>query len=136
MAGTSTAHARSFVSGESENEMASTSISFADTRGWSTSVQEGFGVARTDGESEAWTHGTNRSTTQGNTVTNSESVTDGFSDTIGHTETRGIAFTEGETITHGESVSLSPFYEYVREEIETPVFLAPEEQKLLVIQRL
>jgi hypothetical protein len=136
MAGTSTAHARSFVSGESENEMASTSISSADTRGWSTSVQEGFGVARTDGESEAWTHGTNRSTTQGNTVTNSESVTDGFSDTIGHTETRGIAFTEGETITHGESVTLSPFYEHVREEIETPMFLAPEEQKILVIQRL
>ena len=31
---------------------------------------------------------------------------------------------------------MSPFYEYVREEIETPVFMTPEEQKLLVMQRL
>jgi hypothetical protein len=33
-------------------------------------------------------------------------------------------------------VALTPFYEYQREDIETPVFLTPEEQKLLVMQRL
>jgi hypothetical protein len=93
-------------------------------------------VAETQGESEAWTHGKNRSTTRGTTITNSESVTDGYSDTVGKTLTRGEAFTNGETISHGESVTVSPFYEYVREEIETPTFLTPEEQKLLVMQKL
>ena len=33
-------------------------------------------------------------------------------------------------------MTLSPFYEYRREEIETPTFLTPEEQKLLVMQKL
>src|SRR2546426_8634393 len=33
-------------------------------------------------------------------------------------------------------MTVSPFYEYVREEIEAPTFLTPEEQKLLVMQKL
>jgi hypothetical protein len=31
---------------------------------------------------------------------------------------------------------VSPFYEYIREETETPVFLTPEEQRLLEMQKL
>jgi hypothetical protein len=127
---------------DSSNESDSTTRSRADTVGLSESEgcssgwNEGHGIAHTDGESEAWTSGTNRSTTRGTTVTNSEQFTDGYSDSVGHTDTRSIGFTEGETITQSESFTLSPFYEYVREEIETPVFLTPEEQKLLVMQRL
>jgi hypothetical protein len=136
MVGSSVGHATNHMQSISDGEMDSTSRSSADTEGWSRSVQEGHGVAETQGESEAWTRGTNRSTTRGKTVTNSEQATDGYSDTVGHTDTHGIAFTEGETITDGESVTLSPFYEYRREEIETPTFLTPEEQKLLVMQKL
>jgi hypothetical protein len=134
--GSSAGHASSRMQSSSEAEMDSTSVSEADTEGWSRGVQEGFGVAHQTGESEAWTHGTNRSTTRGTTVTNSESVADGYSDTVGKTFTRGESLTEGETITHGESYTLSPFYEYRREEIEAPTFLTPEEQKLLVMQKL
>jgi hypothetical protein len=142
MYGSAAGHAQSHMRGENFSESDSTSFSSADTaglsdtEGWSSGWNEGYGVARTDGESEAWTRGTNRSTTRGTTVTNSESVSDGYSDTVGKTFTRGQAFTEGETITHGESVTLSPFYEYRREEIEAPTFLTPEEQKVLVMQRL
>jgi hypothetical protein len=136
MHGSSTGHANSRMQSESESEIDGTAFSSADTEGWSRGWSEGHGVAETQGESEAWTHGKNRSTTRGTTITNSESVTDGYSDTVGKTFTRGEAFTEGETITHGESVTVSPFYEYVREEIETPTFLTPEEQKLLVMQKL
>jgi hypothetical protein len=136
MVGSSAGHATNHMQSSSEAEMDSTSLSSADTEGWSRSVQEGHGVAETQGASEAWTRGTNRSITRGKTVTNSEQVTDGYSDTVGHTDTQGIAFTEGETVTRGESVTLSPFYEYRREEIETPTFMTPEEQKLLVMQKL
>jgi|RhiMetStandDraft_8_1073273.scaffolds.fasta_scaffold00616_3 hypothetical protein len=31
---------------------------------------------------------------------------------------------------------MTPFYEYIREEIETPVFYTPEEQKLIEMQKL
>jgi len=136
MVGASVGHATTHMQSISDGEMDSTSRSSADTEGWAHSVQEGHGVAETQGESEAWTRSTNRSNTRGKTVTNSEQVTDGYSDTVGHTDTQGIAFTEGKTITHGESVTLSPFYEYRREDIETPTFLTPEEQKLLVMQKL
>jgi hypothetical protein len=136
MVGSSVGHATNHMQSISDGEMDSTSRSSADTEGWAHSVQEGHGVAETQGESEAWTRSTNRSNTRGKTVTNSEQVTDGYSDTVGHTDTQGIAFTEGKTITHGESVTLSPFYEYRREDIETPTFLTPEEQKLLVMQKL
>jgi hypothetical protein len=142
MSGSSAGHARSRMLSESDSESDSTSLSSADTsglsesEGWSSGWNEGYGVANTNGESEAWTRGTNRSTTRGNTVTNSESVTDGYSDSVGKTFTRGQAFTEGETTTHGESFTVSPFYEYAREEIEAPTFLTPEEQKLLVMQKL
>ena len=142
MTGSSASHAVSRMRGENASESESMShssadmVGFSESENWSSGWNEGHGVARTDGESEAWTQGTNRSTTRGKTVTNSESVTDGYSDTAGHTSTRGIGFTEGETVTHGRSWTLSPFYEYRREEIETPVFLTPEEQKLLVMQRL
>jgi hypothetical protein len=142
MRGSSTSHANSRMVSDSENESSSASFSSADTsglsksEGWSSGWTEGYGIAETQGESEAWARGTNRSITTGTTVTNSESVTDGYSDTVGKTFTRGTGFTEGETITHGESVTMSPFYEYRREEIETPTFLTPEEQKLLVMQKL
>jgi hypothetical protein len=136
MHGSSTGHANSRMQSESESEIDSAAFSSADTEGWSRGWSEGHGVAETQGESEAWMRGTNRSTTRGTTGTNSESVTDGNSDTVGKTFTRGEAFAKGETITHGESFTLSPFYEYRREEIATPTFLTPEEQKLLVMQRL
>jgi hypothetical protein len=136
MHGSSTGHATNRMQSTSEAEIDGTAFSSADTEGWSRGRSEGHGVAETQGESEAWTRGTNRSTTRGNTITHSESITDGYSDTVGKTFTRGDAFTEGETITHGASITLSPFYEYVREEIETPSFLTPEEQKLLVMQKL
>jgi hypothetical protein len=142
MVGTSTGHARSSMVSDSDSASTNTSISSADTSGisttdgWGTSWNEGYGIAQQSGQNEAWSYGNNRSTTRGKTVTNSESVTDGYSDTAGHTTTHGIAFTEGETITHGESFTLSPFYEYVREEIEAPTFLTPEEQKLLIMKKL
>jgi hypothetical protein len=142
MSGSSAGHARSRMLSESDSESSSTSFSNADTagfsesEGWSSGWNESHGAAQTEGESEAWTRGTNRSTTRGHKITNSESVTDGYSDTVGKTFTRGQAFTEGETTTHGESFTVSPFYEYDREEIEAPTFLTPEEQKLLVMQKL
>jgi hypothetical protein len=142
MIGSSASHARSHIVSDSNNESDSTTrssantVSLSESEGWTSGSNEGYGTAHTEGESEAWTSGTNRSTTRGISVTNSEQVSDGYSDTVGHTDTRGIAFNDGETITHGESVTMSPFYEYRREEIETPVFLTPEEQKLLVMQRL
>lgn len=134
--GTSTGHAHNRVHGESEMDTEGRSLSSTDTEGWSNGWNEGYGVARTDGASKAWAHGTNRSTARGTSVTKSESTTDGYSDTTGKTSTHGEAYTQGKTSTHGESVTLSPFYEYKREEIETPTFLMPEEQKLLVMQKL
>jgi hypothetical protein len=142
MVGTSASHASSSMVSTSNNESDNTTVSSAnttgssETAGWSSGWNEGHGVAYQRGENEAWTRGTNRSTTSGTTVTNSVSVTDGFSDTVGKTVSRGEAVTAGETITHGKSVTLSPFYEYVREEIEAPTFMTPEEQKLLEMQRL
>jgi len=142
MNGSAIGHAHSRMQATNDNESESTSLSNSDTvglsetGGWSSGRNEGHGIAQQTGESEAFTRGTNRSTTRGNTVTNSESVTDGYSDTVSKTVTRGEAFTHGEAITHGKSVTVSPFYEYVREEIETPNFLTPEEQKLLVMQKL
>lgn len=136
MIGSSSGRANSRSRSTTESEMDSTSVSSADTEGWSQGKQEGFGVAHQTGESAAWSRGTNRSTTRGQTVTHSTQTTDGYSDSVGHTSTRGGAFTKGQTITRGKSVALTPFYEYQREDIETPVFLTPEEQKLLVMQRL
>jgi hypothetical protein len=125
---------------DTESDSASTSsadtVGSSDTDGWSTTWNEGHGTAHTEGNNEAWTRGNNRSTTRGNTITNSEQVSDGYTDTVGNTITRGKAVTEGVTITSGESETVTPFYEYRREEIETPVFLSPEEQKLLVMQEL
>jgi Helicase HerA, central domain len=129
-------HATNHMQSISDGEMDSTSRSSSDTEGWAHSVQEGYGVAHQTGESEAWMRGTNRSLTLGNTVTNSASETEGTSDSVGHATTFGSALTEGETDTEGESVTMSPFYEYIREEIETPVFLTPEEQRLLEMQKL
>jgi len=142
MAGTSAGYAYNHMHATSDQEMENSSFSTADsegvaeTEGWSVGSHDDHGIAHQSGASEAWTRGTNRSTTRGTTITNTEAVTDGDSDTVGKTLTRGKALTEGETITHGESVALTPFYEYVREEIETPIFLTPEEQKLLVMQKL
>jgi hypothetical protein len=142
MVGSSTGHARTSMLSENDSTSNNTSFSSADTtglsdtEGWASSWNDGYGSAQQSGQNESWSYGTNHSTTRGNTVTNSESVTDGYSDTVGKTFTRGNAFTEGETITHGESFTLSPFYEYVREEIESPTFLTPEEQKLLIMQKL
>jgi hypothetical protein len=142
MVGSSTAHARSRGVSDTKNESDSTTRSNADTvgvaetEGWNTGVHESHGTAEQTGENEAWGAATNRSTTRGNSVTHSAQVSEGYSDTVGRTDTRGIAFTQGETLTHGESYTMTPFYEYVREEIKTPVFLTPEEQKLLVMQKL
>jgi hypothetical protein len=136
LVGSSAAHARSSLTGESENEMTGTSAASADMRGWSNSEQHGHAVAHQTGENAACTRGTDRSIARGNTVTNSTQATDGHSDTVGHTDSQGIAFTEGTTTTRGVSVAMTPFYEYRREDVETPVFLTPEEQKLLIMQRL
>ncbi|HZM20679.1 MAG TPA: hypothetical protein VFC02_02985 [Anaerolineales bacterium] len=136
MTGSSRSEANSRVRSTSESEMDTTSASASDTDGWSHGLQDGYSVANQLGTNEAWSHGTNRSTTRGQTVTNSEQITNGFSNTVGHTSTRGGAFTQGQTITRGTSVAVTPFHEYHREEIETPTFLSPEEQLLLVKQRI
>jgi hypothetical protein len=142
MVGSSTAHARSHMLADTTNESDSATRSSADTTGFSEGVarsvgtNESHGAAHTEGVQEAWMRGTNRSRTLGNTISNSESDTDGTSDSVGHATTWGIALTEGETDTEGESVTLSPFYDYVREEIEVPTFLTPEEQRLLEMQKL
>src|SRR5438874_854913 len=57
MRGTSVGHASSRMHSTNVGEMDSTSVSSADTEGWSRGWNEGHGIARTDGESEAWTHG-------------------------------------------------------------------------------
>ena len=129
-------HANNHVRSTSDAVNDSTSVISSDTDGRSRGVQEGFGVTHQNGESEAWSRGTTRSTTRGNTVSHSEQVTDGFSDTVGHTDSHSNAVTHGETITRGTAVSMTPFYEYRREEIESPTFLTPEEQKLLMMQKL
>jgi hypothetical protein len=142
MRGSSAGYARNHMQSASDSEMEQSSLSssdttgFSETDGWSTGWNEGHGIAQQTGDSEAWSRGTNRSTTHGRTLTNSEQVSDGYSDTVGHTSTRGGAITKGQTITRGTSVARTPFHEYHREDIETPVFLTPEEQKLLVQQRL
>jgi hypothetical protein len=140
--GSSTAHAHSRGVADTSNESDSITRSGADTTGFSEGVarsvgtHEAHGTAHTDGVQEAWMRGTNRSLTLGNKVTNSESATDGTSDSVGHAITHGSALTEGETDTDGESVTMSPFYDYVREETEVPTYLTPEEQRLLEMQKL
>jgi len=100
------------------------------------SRNEGFGTAETSGESHAETTGTDRSRTRTDSFTQSEQVTDGYGDTVGTTATRGTAITAGDSVTVGETTTLTPFYEYVREEIETPVFYTPEEQRRIEMQKL
>jgi hypothetical protein len=136
MVGSSAGHAKSQV--HSSNDAINTNISksSADMHGWSHGVQEGHSITRSEGESETWMHGTNRSVTDGMTETNSTAVSAGNSNTVGKTFSRGKSVTQGETTTQGASVTLSPFYKYIREDIETPVFYTPEEQKLLIMQRL
>lgn len=136
MQGSSAAHAETNQLSETENEQMGTSRSTADARGWSNSEQKGNGIAHQTGENEAHTRGTDRSMTRGNTVTNSEQDTDGYSDTVAHTDSRSIGFSEGTANSRGKSVTLSPFYDYVREEIQVPTFLSVEEQKLLIMQKL
>jgi len=142
MIGESTAIARSNMNSEMDSDSYSTAVSNSDTtglsetEGWSHAEQEGFGVAQTEGENEAWSSGKNWSTSRGTTVTMSDQVSDGYSDTVGYTDTHGTALTEGETNTSGESVTETPFYEYRREVVLTPVFFTPEEQKLLQMQKL
>jgi hypothetical protein len=136
MTGSSSGRANSRVRSTNESEMDTTSASTSDTDGWSHSTQEGFGVSDQRGTQEAWGHGTNRSTTQSQTVTNSEQLSSGHSNSVGHTSTRGGAFTKGQTIMHGKSVALTPFHEYVREEVEVPQFYSPDEQHVLVKQRI
>ena len=136
VSGSSAGRANNHVRSSNNGVMDSSSSASSDTNGWGQSVQEGGAVGRQRGSSEAWSHGTNRSTTRGQTTTNSRQFTNGYSDTVGHTNTHGFANTNGKTITRGESVTVSPFHEYEREEIASPVFMTPEEQKLLVQQRL
>ena len=136
MRGASSSRANSRVRAANESEMDTTSLSSSDSEGWSHGVQNGYSVADQRGTNEAWAHGTNRSTTRGQTMTNSRQVTNGYSDTVGHTSTRGGASTKGQTITRGTSVAKTPFHEYHREIVETPVNLSPEEQRLLVMQRI
>ena len=136
MTGSSRGRANSRVRSHSESEMDSTSRIASDTDGWSHGVQDNYGVANQRGTNEAWSRGSNRSTTRGQTITKSTQETNGYSNTVGHTSTRGGAFTKGQTITRGKSVAEVPFHEYHREEIATPVFFTPEEQRLLVMQRL
>jgi hypothetical protein len=140
--GSSTAHAESSSVSDSDSESYATAVSnsdtvgFSETAGWATSTNEGFGTAETSGESQAETVGTDRSRTRTDSVTYSEQGTDGYSDTVGTTATRGTAITTGDSVTVGESTTMTPFYEYVREEIETPVFFTPEEQRLIEMQKL
>ena len=142
MQGSSSASAYSTSASESTNSMDTVSASSSDTigesdaEGWGVALTEGGGIAHQTGESESFSTGRNWNEIRGTTTTDSESITEGFGETHGETVTEGQATTTGETNTRGESTSLAPFYEYIREEIETPVFMSPEEQRLLVKQRL
>ena len=142
MVGSSAAHARSTTLSDNDSTSHATSVSNADTTGesmtdgWTSSTNAGGGIADQTGEADARSLGTDQSTTRAKTVTDSVQVTDGLSNTIGKTTTRGTACTEGDSVTHGEAVAVTPFHEYRREEIESPVFLTPEEQKLLEMQKL
>jgi hypothetical protein len=142
MQGFSSALAQSTTASESSNSIdtvsasTSNSVSESESDGSGVAMTEGDGIAHQIGESESDTTGTNWNRTRGLTVTESENMTEGLTESHGETLTEAHAVTAGETNTRGGSVSLTPFYEYVREDVLSPVFLSPEEQLLLEQQRL